>query len=173
MTYRAWLARHEHELGEAEKIFVGTLHDRASAWPLNERLGFSAGSENGTGQLLARLELADAQCDVILLDVGIYFDGSTVRADRLHSQLFTLEGSDLAWSESGPPERLAAHAARWFEAIVDRPIVRREWDSSAGFTPCEWRFADTGQALVARGRPALRAGSPARVVPVQIALRTG
>lgn len=140
---------YDGELGETERRFAEALRARAAHWrasPLESRLD----PPDAELPLIASLDLTDPVAGGIFLTVGVHVDGWTVRGDEVHNQLFTLpdEPTVLAFTATGGPEELAAHAADWFEAILRRPIVRCEWTLTRDL----YLFADTGEIVGGSGR---------------------
>ncbi|MDQ3579978.1 MAG: hypothetical protein M3443_20745 [Actinomycetota bacterium] len=57
--------------------------------------------------------------------------------------------TSLAFTATGDPGELAAHAANWFETILRRQIVRYEWTHNGQPYAHTYLFADMGDMLVA------------------------
>jgi hypothetical protein len=179
-----WFATYdEDELDEAQQAVLNILRARAHTdrWPLdppNTNLAFpydvSYGyplppGETSLGKVLAWLDLVDREQNLVLLTVGVYFDESGMRGDRLHNQLLTLpdEPTDLAVAGTGSPEETARRAADWFHELLRRPIVRYEWLRAGEVYARRWLFADSGDGLVEGRIGSGKLGSPDRVIHVR------
>ncbi len=101
------------------------------------------------GPLIAWMDICAADGSGSVLTIGVHFDGESIRGDKLHNQLFHLPATptDLAIHHQGSPNVLAEAAASWLSEIVDRPLVRHEWDRNERV---EYRvvLAATGAGLV-------------------------
>jgi hypothetical protein len=75
--------------------------------------------------------------------------GDRVRGDRLHSQLFSLPERPSSWAldARGTPEQLAESAARWFRAVLGKPVVLHVWLHDDYAYAARYTFADTGETL--------------------------
>jgi hypothetical protein len=134
-------------LGAAEQVFVDELRQRAAAWTgIPPSDGWVNAPDDG-GPLMVAYDICGP--GGILLTIGVFFDGRTLRGDELHNQLFTLPDrpTDLALTATGEPGELAAVAAEWFEAVLRRPIVRHDWTYDGRVYAQLYLFADTGDEL--------------------------
>jgi hypothetical protein len=173
----------EDELDEVQQAVVSVLRARACAapWPIDPTdacltlPGWVSypyeltPEENSYGRLVAYTDIVDVEQNCILITVGAHFDGSSVRGDELHNQLFTLpdKPTSLALAAVGSSEEIADRTADWFETLLRRPIVRHEWLRSGGIYARRWLFADTGQGLVEGRVRTGELGAPDRVVHVR------
>ncbi|MGW6704617.1 hypothetical protein ACWGDE_06970 [Streptomyces sp. NPDC054956] len=81
--------------------------------------------------------------------MGAHFGGSVVRGGELHNQDFTIRqaASEFVLEAAGSPAELGNRAAEWFEAILARPLVRREWHHEGRMYAVRYEYADTGRGL--------------------------
>lgn len=84
-----------------------------------------------------------------LLDFGVHYGGNRVRGGRLHNQCY-----DLVDRSPGPPldasgdvAELALQAARWFEAVMRRPVVLYVWLHRGYAYAVRYAFADTQEII--------------------------
>lgn len=138
----------DEELGEVERTFAAALQARAATWPRDPAHSRIDPPEHGY-PLIAWLDLDAPGTNLSLLTVGVHLEGSRIRGDKLHNQLFTLpdEPTSLAMTATGTPQELADRAADWFEAILRRPVVRHEWLHAGQVYAGKYLFADTEQDL--------------------------
>jgi hypothetical protein len=84
-----------------------------------------------------------------LLHFGVHYGGNRVRGGRLHNQCYDLEdrspGPPL--DASGDVAELARQAARWFEAVMRRPVVLYVWLHAGYAYAVRYTFADTQEIL--------------------------
>ena len=146
-------ARHfaydEAELTAEQRAFADGLSHRARSWPVDPRdTGVDPAAR--TGDLIAWLSIVDAQRNLEVLLLGADVTGSTVRADKLHNQLFSLpeHATELAFTSAGTPAQLAERTADWFETILARRLVRCEWQHAQRTYAVRYEFADTGRGLI-------------------------
>lgn len=100
------------------------------------------------------VHISDREASMSLMSIGVYFDGSRLRGDHLHNQSYELPDMPTpdAISAEGRPEELAARAADWFEELLRRPLLRREWWSRGRIVARRWEEEATGRPLVYGGR---------------------
>lgn len=81
---------------------------------------------------------------------AVHFHGTYMRTGKVRDQLFNLhESPEHGFSHvSGTAEQLAEQCAAWFETLLSRPVVRREWVHESSVYAMSWAFADTEEALV-------------------------
>lgn len=103
--------------------------------------------ENGF-DLIAWLDICDADGPHVLLTIGAHFRDGTLRCDRVHNQLFHLprHPTELAMRRSGDPAELATATDQWLRSVLARPIIRQEWGDPP-IVQSRTRFADTGAGL--------------------------
>ncbi|MDX3115433.1 hypothetical protein [Streptomyces scabiei] len=145
-----WFEYDEDDLNVAQRAFVDVLAERARSWlvdPLDTVVLPSANTSDG--QLIVYLDIGDPQRNQGVLTVGAHFDGSVVRGGELHNQDFTIRQSaiECAFGAAGSPTELANRSARWFEAVLARPLVRCEWHHEGRTYAVRYEYADTGRGL--------------------------
>lgn len=168
------------ELGDDERTFAAALRARAATWPGDPACSQIDSPGHGY-PLIAWLDVDAPGEHLSLLTVGVHREGSHIRGDELHNQLFTLpdQPTGLAMTATGSPRVLADRAADWFEAILRRPVARHEWLHAGRAYASRYLFADTGQGLCwsfndglaphkgSARRPVDRLGPPDRIVPIR------
>lgn len=121
-------------MDEIQREFAAALAARASAWPIDPNASWlllphfvAYGYELGPGETAAGRALAVVDVLDLRITVGVYINGSTMRGDILHNQLFTFldRPTRLAVTAEGSPTELAERAADWFEGILSRAPGRR------------------------------------------------
>jgi len=145
-----WFEYDEDDLDGAQRAFVDVLAERAGSWlvdPLDTVVLPSAHTSDG--RLIVYLDIGDPQRNRGVLTVGAHFDGSVVRGGKLHNQDFTIQqtASEFAFEAAGSPAELANRAAKWFEAVLARPLVRCEWHHEGRMYAVRYEYADTGRGL--------------------------
>jgi hypothetical protein len=171
----------DDEPDEVQAAFIDALRERAASWSLTsddvevllpDYVAYGDRPQPGEtpfGKLLVYADLLAPGLHLSLMTVGAYLDGSKIRGDKLHNQLFTfpVEPTPLAFTGSGSPAELAAITGDWFETIWRRPVVRHEWLRFGKVYAHRFLFADTGQGLV-EGRVRTAAlGTPDRIIHVR------
>jgi hypothetical protein len=136
-------------LSPGETAFLEALREAAGRWSVP-----AAGSWSGRGEtepsLLAVVSFIDREARVSLGDFGVHVLDGRARGDQLHNQLYTLpeEPTGFALDVTGPPQQLAAECAKWFEALLGRPIVHARWRHAGKVYAQLWSFGDSGEGLV-------------------------
>ena len=141
----------EDALSHAQRAFLAALRDRARSWsctPNHTQLSEPDGACNDWRAILDVVsEVAD---HAILVTVAVGFDDTSIRAGEVHSQNYHFiadgESRVAPLKATGTPEHLASVAADWFEHVMARPVVLREW-SKGGRRWSEYVFADTGAGI--------------------------
>jgi hypothetical protein len=136
------------ELPSEYIVFLSGLREHARSWP-NSCVDTWAHRADEDSALIACLGIGATDEPLELLTVGVRLDGRSLRADRLHNQLFTLpdEPTSLSMAATGNVDLLAQQAADWFLTILRRPIVRWEWTRWGRVYANEYLFADTHEGL--------------------------
>ncbi|GAA3809729.1 hypothetical protein ACFS5L_44420 [Streptomyces phyllanthi] len=142
----------EDDLGTAQREFADVLADRARSWPVDPLSTVLLPLPHTPyRQLLTYLDIDDPERNQVVLTIGAHFDGTVVHADKLHNQNFTLPETgtetEFAFSATGSPTDLARRTADWFEAILDRPLVRCEWLYAGKRYAVRYEYANTGRGL--------------------------
>jgi hypothetical protein len=147
--------RAEDELPQPYKDFLAALRPRVRDWPFVPwaSLPLDVPDEPGV-QVMVCLDISDREAPMSLMSIGVYFDGRRLRGDHLHNQSFELPDVPTpdAISAEEQPEELAARAADWFEELLRRPLVRREWRRRGRIVARRWEEETTGRPLVYGGR---------------------
>jgi hypothetical protein len=148
-----WLAHVEAGLRPSQQAFLTAWHQRTHTWPY-DALGDVRPVDEHDGDLVVFADLVDTTRNSSMLTIAAHFDGTTVRCDRVHNQLFCLPATPTAEAliATGSPEELADRAADWFEAVLRRRVVCHEWHQRRGRVVARnWLFADTGELLAGQG----------------------
>src|SRR6478609_4706760 len=120
----------EDDLPKAYKEFLDALRPRTGSWPFAALalLPLDVPDEPGVPVMVC-LTISDREASMSLMSIGVYFDGWRLRGDHLHNQSYELPDMPTpdAINAEGRPDELAARAADWFEDLLRRPLVRREW----------------------------------------------
>ncbi|MER6693730.1 hypothetical protein [Streptomyces minutiscleroticus] len=145
-----WSEYDEDDLDATQRAFADVLADRAGSWnvdPLSTVL--MPAPRTPYRRLMAYLDIDGPERDRGVLTVGCHFDGSTVRGDKLHNQDFALPrlATEFALAATGDAVAVANRAADWFEAILARPLVRREWLHAGKAYAVRYEYADTNRGL--------------------------
>ncbi|MFD8206730.1 hypothetical protein ACFV2S_10040 [Streptomyces sp. NPDC059695] len=140
------------DFSEAELAFVAALRARAAYWQVPWAPS-QVGRPEDESSLLVHISLLDEARRLVLGEWAVRFSGTHVRAGKVSDQFFHLHESPESgfFRASGTVEELAERCARWFESLLDRPVVRVEWPLKGGRHATHWEFADTGEVLVAQG----------------------
>ncbi|MEV6261837.1 hypothetical protein AB0M42_13945 [Streptomyces sp. NPDC051784] len=94
-----WSVHETDDLTSAQQEFASVLAARASAWPVDPLSTVLLPARyTPYRELLAYLDIDDPERNQGLLTVGAHFDGTAVRADRLHNQDFTLPDAPTEFS---------------------------------------------------------------------------
>ncbi|EOD63883.1 hypothetical protein [Amycolatopsis vancoresmycina] len=148
-----WFPYEEDEetpgLSPGETAFLAALREAAGRWPVPFAGSWAARGETEPS-LLAVVSLIDSEARVSLGDFGVHVLGDRARGDLLHNQLYTLpdEPTGFAIDVTGPPQQLAAECAKWFEALLSKPVVHARWRHAGAVYAQLWSFGDTGEGLV-------------------------
>jgi hypothetical protein len=144
----------EDELPQPYKDFLDALRPGVRDWPFVPlaSLPLDVPYEPGVPVMVC-LGISDREVGVELMCVGVYFDGRQLRGDHLHNQSYELPDTSTldAISAEGPPDEMAALAAEWFEGLLRRPLVRREWWRRGRVVARQWEEEATGRPLVYGG----------------------
>lgn len=158
-------------LSAAETEWVQAFAERATAqgWaPEVAPDDWYDGMESAApeGRCLAWTDVIAEQGAV--LTIGAYFDGSATIVGTLDNQLFDLQpgGRHLPAHRltAGSPGEQAVAAADILHAFLQRPIDRWEWSDDAH----QYRFADSGVALVETGAYRALAATTPRLVALGV-----
>lgn len=143
----------EDDLSTAQRAFLTALRERARTWPCTPNYTQLVEPGGGRETWGAILDVAAQPEKSILITVGVFFDGTSIRAGEVHNQSFVPTSDDQSRVETleatGDPQHLAQAAADWFENLLVRPLERREWLRN-GHVFREYAFSDTGTPLVGR-----------------------
>ncbi|OIJ64238.1 hypothetical protein [Streptomyces mangrovisoli] len=138
------------EYTAADREFVSALRERAASWAADARVDSFAWRADEWDSIVAYLDISDPEAPRHLIDVGVHFYGDRVHGDRLHNQSQTLTDRPSPWAleASGTVEELAERSARWFEAVLRKPVVLYVWlnDESYAYA-ARFAFADTDQTI--------------------------
>src|SRR2546430_8274587 len=161
-----WFAYDDSELAAPHRDFLGVVRERASHWSIEPGDTAVGSPRIYDGALVAYLDIVDPDLRVGLRTIGVHYAGDRLAADLLHPLLLAAQPGQDSMSTSGPPDRLGARAADWFDMLLARPIERHEWLRAGEVVARAWLLADPPKtALVRHGRlqPA-ELGAPDRVV---------
>ncbi|MER6345054.1 hypothetical protein ACWC10_06245 [Streptomyces sp. NPDC001595] len=145
-----WFEHDEDDLTTAQKEFAAVLAARASSWPVDPlNTVLLPARHTPYGQMLAYLDIDDSERNRGVLTIRAHFDGTTVRADKLHNQDFTLPdaSTEFTFTTAGIPTETAKRTASWFEAMLARPLVRCEWLYAGEVYALRYEHADNGRGL--------------------------
>ncbi|MER7848871.1 hypothetical protein ABTZ03_33595 [Kitasatospora sp. NPDC096077] len=145
-----WFEHETDDLTPAQQEFAAVLAARASTWPVDPLSTVLLPARHTPyRELLAYLDIDDPERNQGLLTIGAHFDGTAVRADRLHNQDFTLPDAptEFTFTAAGDPTDTASRTATWFEAVLARPMVRCEWLHDGKVYALRYEYADNGQGL--------------------------
>ncbi|MEV4056569.1 hypothetical protein AB0J55_35650 [Amycolatopsis sp. NPDC049688] len=148
-----WFPYEEDEetpaLSPRDTAFLEALREAAGRWSVPFASTWAWREEPGS-PLLAVVSLVDGEARVSLGDFGVHVLGDRARGDQLHNQLYTLpdEPTGFAVDVTGPPRQLAAECAKWFEALLAKPVVHSRWRHAGQVYAQLWSFGDTGEGLV-------------------------
>ena len=165
LTFDWFEAYDADELNAAQLEFLAVLRERARRWPCMPNATELAAPGDGCTQWRAVVDISAEIENLGLITVGVCFDGYSMRASEVHNQSYCPYPADRSRIEvleaTGAPQELGELAATWFERILRRPVLYREWVRH-GQVACEWGLADPEQWLVARGSNFPRVGKPDR-----------
>jgi hypothetical protein len=120
----------EGQLPDSYGAFLAELRRLVRPWPIapTASLPFDVPYAPGV-PILVYLDISDFEVHHSLMSIGVYFDGTELRGDELHNQSYELPDTPTpeAVVAVGSPDELAARAADWFESLLRRPRIRREW----------------------------------------------
>ncbi|RST16474.1 hypothetical protein E2C00_17365 [Streptomyces sp. WAC05374] len=145
-----WFEHDDGELGSAQREFAAVLAARAAAWQVDALSTVLLPPRHTPyGEMLACLDIEDPERGRIVLTIAAHFDGTTVRADKVHNQNFTLPETrtEFAFTTTGTPAKTAHRTATWFEAVLARPLVRCEWLHEGKVYALRYEYADNGLGL--------------------------
>ncbi|MFE4975183.1 hypothetical protein ACFRAR_24145 [Kitasatospora sp. NPDC056651] len=145
-----WFEHDKDDLTSAQQEFATVLSARASFWsvdPLDTVL--LPARHTWFGELLAYLDIGDPERHQGVLTIGAHYDGTTVRADKLHNQNFSRPDAptEFTFTATGNPTEAATQTAIWFEAVLARPLVRCEWLHEGRVYAVRYEYADNGRGL--------------------------
>ena len=158
----------EFALSEAQRAFLAALRDRARSWPCTPNYTQLVEPDAACNDWRAILDVCSEIADhLTLVTVGVGFDDASIRAGEVHSQNYHFLSQRDSRVEPlaavGTPEHLASVAADWFEHIMARPVVLREWERE-GRSWSQYVFADTGTGISRRGLLGDFNSAPDRVI---------
>jgi len=134
-----------------ELAFLSALRRLTATWLLPETHS-EVGRNEDEAALVAVAHVSDPEKGTHLATYGVHMVGPTVRGDLIcgHHAMYYLpeEPTDLAMEATGNSQVLAAAAATWFETVLQKPIVRHDWEHDGHLYAERYQFADTGRGLV-------------------------
>ncbi|MET8545125.1 hypothetical protein ABZW03_31450 [Kitasatospora sp. NPDC004799] len=145
-----WFEHDKDDLPLAQQEFAAVLSARASSWPVDPLdTVLLPACHTWFGELLAYLDIGDPERHRGVLTIGAHYDGTTVRADKLHNQTFGRPDAptEFTFAATGNPTEVAHRTADWFEAVLARPLVRREWLHEGKVYALRYEYADNGRGL--------------------------
>ncbi|WP_157435981.1 hypothetical protein [Actinospica robiniae] len=159
MTDRKWFIPDPEESADMtaqELAFAAALSEATAGLVtpgVSDLLIPAAEGDHGDDTLVASLSFSDRDTGkkygVGLIDFGVHFCAGSVKGGRLHNQLYSLTGAtpSLALEASGTIDELADQTARWFDAVLRRPIVLYVWLNDGYAYAARYAFADTSETL--------------------------
>ena len=143
---------HWYRFGPGELAFLSELRKCTATWTLPMPDSEVLRNEDEAA-LVAVAHVSDPERGTPLASFGVHMAGATVRGDLVEGphEMYYLpdEPTGLAMEASGNSRVLAEAAAAWFETVLQKPIVRHEWDHDGQVYAQLYAFADTGEGLVA------------------------
>lgn len=146
----------EDDLSDPQREFLAALRVRARSWactPDHTQLVEPGGAEDEWCALMDVSTKVGSRSGNghILVTIAVAFNDTSVHGGEVHSQNYHFVSNrearvDPLPSVSGTPELLAATAADWFEQVMARPVLWREWHRGER-TYGEYVFADTGVGI--------------------------
>lgn len=145
----------EDDLPQPHKDFLAALRPRVRDWPFVPWASTPVdGPDEPGAPVMVCLNIDDREARVELMSIGVYFDGRRLRGDHLHNQSYELPEMPTpdAINAEGQPHEMAERAADWFEELLRRPLVHREWWRRGRLVGERWEEETTGRHLVYGGR---------------------
>ncbi|MER6072750.1 hypothetical protein ABT187_28680 [Streptomyces sp. NPDC001817] len=144
----------EDDLSDAQRAFLVVLRSRAGTWPCRPEDTQLVEPEDDCPRWRAVVDVTAQIAPLILITVGVCFDGTSIWAGEVDSGGYYPRPADESRVEvieaAGSPEDLARMAADWFERVLARPVERREWVRN-GRSSYEYAFSDTSTGLCRGG----------------------
>ncbi|MFF0431599.1 hypothetical protein ACFYU9_05110 [Streptomyces sp. NPDC004327] len=145
-----WFEHDKNDLTSAQQEFAAVLSVRAGSWsvdPLDTVL--LPAHHTSFGELLAYLDIGDPERHQGVLTIGAHYNGTIVRADKLHNQNFSRPDAptEFTFATAGNPTEAALRTADWFERVLARPLVRCEWLYEGKVYAFRYEHADSGRGL--------------------------
>ncbi|WP_143687142.1 hypothetical protein [Streptomyces sp. TLI_171] len=143
---------HWYRFGPGELAFLSELRKCTAFWIIPETHSEVLRNEDEAA-LVAVAQVSDPESGTGLATFGVHMAGPTVRGDLVSGHSYAMyylpdEPTSLAMEATGNSRVLAEAAAAWFEAVLQKPVVRYEWDHDGQVYARLYEFADTGQGLV-------------------------
>lgn len=143
------------DMTSEERLFAAALSEATAglvAPGVYDQLIPAAYGDHGGNAMVAALGISDRQAGkhgLSLIDFGVHFHGDTVKGGRLHNQIYFLTGEtrSLALEATGSIGELANQTARWFGAVLSRPVVLYVWLNDGYAYAARYAFADTSETL--------------------------
>jgi hypothetical protein len=138
----------EFAFSDDELAFAAALREHAGSWTVPSAHSWVGRPEDDSS--LVVVASLDHGVYGHLADFGVHVTGRHARGDRLANPLLYLpeQPTPMALESTGAPEELAERAAAWFESLLSKPVVRREWEHNGQVYAHRSLFADTGEPLV-------------------------
>ncbi|GLW59627.1 hypothetical protein Kpho01_76370 [Kitasatospora phosalacinea] len=142
---------HWYRFGPGELAFLSELRKCTATWTLPETENEVLRNEDEAA-LVAVAYVSDPERGAGLATFGVHMAGPTVRGDLVSGHSYAMyylpkEPTGLAMEATGNSRVLAEAAAAWFESVLQKPVVRHEWECDGQIYARLYEFADTGQGL--------------------------